>query len=268
VAPAPAAEKGPGIASRAAGFFSGLGGLEGRRRTQAIVAAAAGLAIVIVLIVVATSGGSSGGSDCKPVDTSAAQQAGAPLIKLTAMGEAANADCSPSGQVTLGRAQQNQNASTKNQPPVFILQTNAVHLQPTGSGNRYVLWLYKSDTQAVPLGQETVDSSGNLTGGVPLLPQQVLLLPAFDTVRFSKMSTAQAQQLQQALQAQSKKGATGTVQFTGTPVLQGNISELGLGQLLQQAQSQAQAQGQAGAGATGSGSPGTGASGGAGNKKG
>jgi hypothetical protein len=258
--PPPSTPKGPGVAARVAGFFSGLGRLQGRRRTQAIAGAAAGLAIVIVLIVVATSGGSSGGggSDCKPVDTSQAQQAGVPLIKLTAMGAAANADCPPSGQITLGRAQQNQ-SSNKSQTPVFILQANAVHLQPTQSGERYLLWLYKSDTQAVPLGQETVDSSGNLTGGVPLLAQQVLLLPAFDTVRFSKVTSAQAQQLQQALQSQGKK-STGAIQFTGNPVLQGNISELGLNQLLQQAQSQA--------GAGGSGASGAGTSGGAGNKKG
>jgi hypothetical protein len=72
---------------------------------------------------------------------------------------------------------------------------------------------------------------------VPLLAQQVLLLPAFDSIRFSKVSSTQAQQLQQSLQAQGKK-ATGIVQFVGEPILEGNISELGLDQLLQQAQSQ------------------------------
>jgi hypothetical protein len=138
----------------------------------------------------------------------------------------------------LGRAQQNQQAN--NQTPTFILQANAVHLPPTGANERYLLWLYKSDTQALPLGQETVDQSGNLTGGVPLLAQQVLLLPAFDSIRFSKVSSAQAQQLQQSLQAQGKKAKhPGVVHFVGEPVLQGNISELGLDQLLQQAQSQA-----------------------------
>ena len=85
----------------------------------------------------------------------------------------------------------------------------------------------------------TVDDSGNLTGGVPMAAQQVLLLPAFDQVRFSKVTSAEAQQVQQALQAQ-KKQATGIVPFVGQPVLQGNISELGLDQLLQQAQQQAQ----------------------------
>jgi len=238
--PAPAPHDGPGFAARAAGFFSGLGRLEGKRRTQLIASLAAALGLVIVLFVVLAGGGGDDGGDCKPVDTAAAERAGVPLIKLAAAGAAVDADCPPSGQITLGEAPQNQQqtGNNANQSRTFILQANAVHLPPTGSNERYLLWLYKSDTQAVPLGQETVDESGNLTGGVPLLAQQVLLLPAFDTIRFSKVSATQAQQLQQSLQAQGKK-ATGVVQFVGEPVLQGNISELGLDQLLQQAQSQA-----------------------------
>ena len=75
----------------------------------------------------------------------------------------------------------------------------------------------------------------------------MLLLPAFDSIRISKVTSADAQQIQQSLQQQGKK-ATGVIQFVGQPVLQGSISELGLNQLLQQAQSQAGATGQ---GATG-----------------
>ena len=245
--PAPPARTGPGFASRIAGFFSGIGGSSGKRRPQFIVGTAALLALVIVVVVVATSGGSSDGSnDCKGVDTTAAQQAGVPTIKLVAAGAAADADCAPSGQVTLGATQQAANSQT--QTPTFALQANAVHLPPTANGDRYLLWLYKSDTQSLPLGQETVDESGNLTGGVPLIAQQVLLLPAFDSIRISKVSSTEAQQLQQSLQQQGKK-ATGVIQFVGQPVLQGSISELGLNQLLQQAQ----AQSQAGSGAQGSG---------------
>jgi hypothetical protein len=243
-APSTARARGPGFAASAAGFFSGLGRLQGRRRTQLIAGLAAALALVVVLVVVLAGGDGAGGNDCKPLDTSTAQQAGVPLIKLTATGAAADADCTPSGQITLGQAQQNAQQANS-QTPTFILQANAVHLTPTESGERYLLWLYKSDTQAVPLGQETVDDSGNLTGGVPLLAQQVLLLPAFDTVRFSRVTGAEAQQIQQSLQAQGKK-ATGVVDFVGQPVLQGNISELGLDQLLQQAQAQRGASGKKG----------------------
>jgi hypothetical protein len=248
---APAPAKGPGFAHRVAGAFSGLGSLSGKRRTQFVVGSAAALALVIVVIVVATSGDSSEGntiqtangtknvsSDCKPVDTSAAQQAGVPTMKLLATGAAADADCPPSGQITLGATQQASN--NKNQTPTFALQANAVNLPPSASGERYLLWLYKSDTQSLPLGQETVDSSGNLTGGVPLIAQQVLLLPAFDSIRISRVTATEAQQIQQSLQQQGKK-ATGVIQFVGQPMLEGNISELGLDQLLQQAQSQAQA---------------------------
>jgi hypothetical protein len=246
--PAPVAAQSPGLASRVAGVFSGIGGLTGRRRTQFLAGLAAALAVVIVVIVVATSGGSSSGSDCKTVDTSAAQQAGVPTIKLTAVGPPANADCPPSGQITL--ASQQPTSNQKNQTPTFVLQANAVHLQPNENSDRYLLWLYKTDAQSLPLGQETVDSSGNLTGGVPLIAQQLLLLPAFDSIRFSKVSSAQAQQIQQSLQTQGKK-PTGVVPFVGEPVLQGSISELGLDQLLQQAQSQAGQTQQSGSGKKG-----------------
>jgi hypothetical protein len=250
----------PGFAHRVAGAFSGLGGLSGKRRTQFMVGVAAALALVIVVIVVATSGGSSDGGDCEGVDTAAAQQAGVPTIKLAATGAAADADCPPSGQITLGATQQATN--NNNQTPTFALQTNAVNLPPSADGERYLLWLYKTDTQSLPLGQETVDSSGNLTGGVPLIAQQVLLLPAFDSIRISKVSSTEAQQIQQSLQ-QAVKNPTGTVQFVGQPVLEGSIAELGLDQLLQQAQQQAQQQGgggqsrgggQSGAGGQGDGS--------------
>ena len=239
---APPTHKGPGFATRVAGFFSSIGGSSGKRRTQLLVVLTAALALVIVVIVVATSGGSSEGSNCKGVDTAAAQQAGVPTIKLVAAGAAADADCPPSGQITLGATQ--QAANSQNQAATFALQANAVHLPPTANGERYLLWLFKSDTQSLPLGQETVDDSGNLTGGVPLIAQQVLLLPAFDSIRISKVNATEAQQLGQSLQQQGKK-ATGVIQFVGEPVLEGSISELGLNQLLQQAQ----AQGQAGSGA-------------------
>jgi transposase-like protein len=237
----PPSTQGPGFAHRAAGAFSGLGGLTGKRRTQFVVGTAAVLALLIVVIVVATSGGSSNGEDCKGVDTAAAQQAGVPTIKLAATGAAADADCPPSGQITLGATQAATN--NQNQTPTFALQANAVHLQPSTDGERYLLWLYKSDTESLPLGQETVDDSGNLTGGVPLIAQQVLLLPAFDSIRISRVTSTESQQIQQSLQQQGKK-AGGVVQFVGQPVLQGSISELGLDQLLQQAQQQAGSTGQ------------------------
>src|SRR3954452_15575570 len=92
---APGPPKGPGFASRAAGFFSGLGSTSGQRRTQLIGGGAAAPTPGTVIIVVATSVGGGGGntitlpngdakdvrSDWEPVHA-ASQQAGRPTMKL------------------------------------------------------------------------------------------------------------------------------------------------------------------------------------------
>ena len=240
---APGPPKGPGFASRAAAFFSGLGSTSGKRRTQLIVGGAAALALVIVIIVVATSSGSGGGGDCKALDVSAAQQAGVPTTKLAAVGDFANEDCAPTGQVTLVPVspQKQQNAK---KPAIsgFALQTNAAHLEPSSNGDEYVLWLYGSDQQARPIGQETVNDNGNLTGAAPLATQELVFLQALQKIRLSRVTSAQKNQIQQALQAQQgSKKATGVISFAGTPVLEGSGTELltQLQQQLQQAQSQA-----------------------------
>ncbi len=243
--PAGVPPEGPGIASRAAGFFSGLGSLTGRRRTQLVVGVATAIVLVIVILVVATSGGSSGSGDCKPIDTTAAQQAGVPTTKLSAVGGLAGQDCPPTGQVTLVPVSpQNQQSSKKQQAIAgFALQTNAAHLEPSSDGDEYVLWLYGSDQQARPIGQETVGDDGNLNGAAPLATQELVFLQALQKIRLSRVTAAQKNQIQQTLQAQQgKKKATGVITFVGEPVLEGSGTEL-LQQLQQQLQ---QAQGQAG----------------------
>jgi hypothetical protein len=243
-APSTAQARGPGFAASAAGFFSGLGRLKGRRRTQLIAGLAAALALVIVLIVVATSGGDNGGSDCKPLDVSAARQSGIPTVQLSPVGAAAETACPPTGQITLVPLSNQQGQRNQQQVAGFAVQTNAAHLQPTADGEVYVLWLYGSDDKARPLGQETVNDDGNLNGAAPLATQQLLYLQALPSIRVSRVSQSQAQQINQALQAQSGKKATGLVPFAGTAVLEGSSTDL-----LQQLQTQLQqAQSQAGAG--------------------
>jgi hypothetical protein len=61
-------------------------------------------------------------------------------------------------------------------------------------------------------------------------------------MRLSKITSAQGHQIQNSLQLKSKKPNL-LVPFVGQTVLQGNVSELGIQQLLQQAQSQSQQQG-------------------------
>jgi hypothetical protein len=240
---APPAPQGPGFASRVSGFFSGFSRLSGKRRTQFLVGMVALLGLVIAVVAVASGGGGGGSGDCTPLNTASAQQAGVPTMKLSATGAASDADCAPSGQITLGSVPQSQ--QSKNQVPSFVLQANAVNLPATGTNERYLLWLYKSDDQSIPLDEESVDSSGNLTRTLQVPAPELILIPAFQTVRLAKVTSAESQQVQQALQAQ-KKNPTLLTHFVGEPVLEGNVSELGLSQLLQQAQ--AQSQGSAGQG--------------------
>lgn len=205
------------------------------------------LVVVIVAIVVATSGGGGGGgggsSDCKPIDTSAAQQAGVPTTKLAAVGEFANQGCPPAGQVTLVPVSpQNQQSSKKPAISGFALQMNAADLEPSKNGDEYVLWLYGSDQQARPVGQETVGDNGNLTGAAPLPTQELVFLQALQKIRLSKVTAAEKNQISQSLKAQQgQKKATGVISFVGTPVLEGSGTQLlqQLQQQLQQAQSQA-----------------------------
>jgi hypothetical protein len=217
------------------------------------VGVAAALALVIVIIVVATSSG-SGSSDCKPLDVSAAQQAGVPTTKLSAVGDLANQDCAPTGQVPLEPISPQKQQNTK-KPAIagFALQTNAAHLEPSSNGDEYVLWLYGSDQQARPIGQETVGANGNLAGAAPLPTQELVFLQALQKIRLSRVTAAQKNQIQSGLQAQQgNKKATGVISFVGVPVLEGSGSAL-LQQLQQQLQ---QAQSQSGTTSTSTGSKG------------
>ena len=192
--------------------------------------------LVIVIIVVATSGGGGGSSsDCKQVDISAARQAGIPTMQLSAAGALADADCPPSGQITLGSTAQTQ--QTKSQGTAFAIQANAIHVPPAGSGNGYLLWLYKSDAQSVPLGPLNAGSGGGLTATLPV-PSQESSSPCLPDHQAVQGDNAQGQQIQQSLNLKSKKPNL-LVPFVGNTVLQGNVADLGIQQLLQQAQNQA-----------------------------
>ena len=238
----------PGIASRAAGAFSGLGKLEGKRRTQAIVGAAAALAIVIVLLVVVTGGGSSSEESCKPLDTSAVEQAGVPAVPLKPVGEAAQEDCKPTGQIALipipNQQKRQKGQKTQGGLAGFAFQTNAANVPSTSDGDTYVVWFVGSGDQARPLGKIGVSADGGLNGTATLsTAATAVYLQALPTIRISRVTEAQAQQVQQALASNAKsKQPTGVVQFVGVPVLEANG-----GELLQQLQQQSQAGSSAGA---------------------
>ena len=231
----------PGISGRVSGAFSGIGNLS-KRQGQVAVAVVAVLILAIVAILV-VSGGDEGSDapDCPTVDTAPAEQAGLPATSLSAPeGSEDENGCSPVGQVVI--------TASNNQ---VILQANASGLEPTNAGETYVLWMYRSDQEAVPIGQNPVDDSGNLNGAAPLTPQALLLLPAFQSIRVSRVTEEQTAQIQQALQQQRKQPLPVTA-FAGQIVLEGPVPQL------------PQGAGQGGAGQGGAGGAGGGQGGGGG----
>jgi hypothetical protein len=211
----PRTPTGPGVLDRVSGKLSGLGSLS-KRQTQLAVGITAALILAIVAVLVVSGGDEdSGGNECPAIDSSAAEQAGLPASSLSAPeGVEDENGCAPSGQVVI--------TTTGNQ---IILQANASGLEPTNQGETYVLWLYRSDQEAVPIGQNPVDDSGNLIGAAPLTPQALLLLPAFQSIRVSRITEEQTTQIEQALRKQRKQPLAVTA-FLGQPVLEGPVPEL------------------------------------------
>jgi hypothetical protein len=146
-----------------------------KRRTQAI-AGAAGLAILIVVLVIVLVRG--GGSDSSTTTSSAgpSQQASNNSSGLT------RAILSPqNGGDAQGVA---VFARIRNQP---VLTINVTNLKPSGSGEGYVIWLYRSPTQAYPLVRQSVSAKGQLRGAAPVPAQliQALQQGLFDTIDVS-----------------------------------------------------------------------------------
>lgn len=217
----PSLPAGPGFASRVAGFFSGLGG-GGKRRTQLIVAGVAALALATAVVVVASGSGDDGGDksaeDCPTVDAAQAQQAGLPVIPLEAAESPPEGECTPAGQLTLVAAKKQ-----------LGLQINAVGLKPTGQDETYIIWLYQTDEQSLPVASQA-SQDGNLTGNVPVSQELGGLIAggAFSSVRVALASASEAQTLVQS-QGQGKQQSPVTA-FVGTTVLEGALPQPQQGQ--------------------------------------
>jgi hypothetical protein len=238
-APAPPAAAGESFAARLSRPFKGLGSLS-RRHPRIVVGAGTG-ALLILVGGLAVAGAFSGGGDdsaaeCPTSDVTQAQQAGVPSVPLTSIGDATDGECPPTGQLTLG-ADQNQ----------FALQVNASGLEPTTGDQLYVLWLYRSENEASPIGRQTVDANGNMTGGAPLTPQQLVLIPAFQTIRVSLASQSEVAQALQGAKGQGKQPLL-IIPFIGQPVLEGPVADLGIEEVLQSLQQGQTAPGQSGGG--------------------
>ena len=155
--PPPPRAEGPGLRLPCRGLLQRHRGIDAASAGPSSSSArAAALALVIVVVVVATSGGSSGGKRLQGRSTP--PRPSRPAFRRSSSSPPARRLMRTARRAGRSRsAPRSRPPTANNQTPTFALQANAVHLPPTANGDRYLLWLYKSDTQSLPLGQETVD---------------------------------------------------------------------------------------------------------------
>lgn len=201
---------------------SSTGGRAGSKRSGQLIAVGVGAAVLLVVAVLAIAGvfgGGGGGSSCDTIDSSAAEQAGLPIVPLDAAQDAPERDgCAPTGQAVFTQSGQGRQAQ-------IVLQTNLANLPATQPGQAYIIWLFGNEQTSLPLAQDVVGDDGNLSGAAPIPDIAVAALASFSEVRVSLASTEDAQ----AAISTARKQRT-LPQFIGRPVLAGQLPNLGQNQ--------------------------------------
>lgn len=186
---------------RIGGAAAGLGS---RKRRLPVALGVVGL---LVLVVVLLATGVIGGSDDGTPTPSTATNATAGEVAVVSLEPQGGSKAG--GQATFTVAQ--------DQP---VLQINLFGLAPNGPDDTYIVSLYRSDDQTLPIARSNADQDGNLTGATAL-PAQVggTLGPnGFNQIDVSLASNSET--------AKALKTATNAKRLpkrSGTSVLRGNI---------------------------------------------
>ncbi|HEY1237168.1 MAG TPA: hypothetical protein VGE91_02450 [Solirubrobacterales bacterium] len=171
---------------------------ERRRLALWIVGAGAAVVLVVVLLVVGLGGG--GGDEA--TTTAGGGQEDAVPVRLTPVGGS-----HASGGFTIVRV--------ADQP---VVDLDIRGLQPTASGQTYVLWFVGSGGRSLPIAFQAVGADGRITGRTPIPTAAANLLPSLDTADLTLTRQREAgAAVQQAANA-------GTLpQRVGTSVLRGPL---------------------------------------------
>jgi hypothetical protein len=212
-APTPAAAPAPKAKPEPSGETDG-GGLAAtlsRHQRQAI-AGLLGVGILVAVVVLAIAGVFGGGDD----DSSAASSDGTTTQQTSGASNLTRAVLTPQGgSEAEGVA---VFARIRNQA---VLQINVTNLQPTGSGEGYVIWLFGGESQAFPLVRQEVGENGQMRGAAPIPNQllQALQQGLFDSIDISLATNSQiTDALRQARQSQQLP------RYAGTSVARGPIT--------------------------------------------
>jgi hypothetical protein len=224
--PAPPKEsaKSPEAAPSGEAKAGGLTATVAERRTQ-VIAGVAGAGVLVVVALLAIFGVFGGGDDNDKSGSSAdnsSQQTSNNSSGLTRAVLTPQNGGDAQGVAVFARV--------RNQP---VLTINVTNLQPSGSGEAYVIWLYRSSTQAYPLVRQNVGDNGQLRGAAPVPPQliQALQQRLFDSIDVSLAKdsdiTAALRQARQSRQLPHYEGqsiARGSITGPGFPASAGGSS--------------------------------------------
>jgi hypothetical protein len=159
--------------------------------------AAVGLVAVVVLIVVAGGGNDDGSTPTAPP----ADREDVVPIKLTPVGGSG-----ASGTIAVVRV--------ADQPAVDLAIRG---LQPSGSGETYVLWFVGSGGRSLPVAFKAVGADGELTGRTPIPTSASGLLPSFDAAELTLTRQSEAATaVRQAARQDTLPQPVGTVVLRGS----------------------------------------------------
>jgi hypothetical protein len=180
-----------------------------RRRLVLLTGGALGIVAVILAAIAIFSGGSDSSSSPSEAAANGAEPTAAESGKLTqAVLEPADGS-DASGRAIFGRLKKE-----------IVLQVTGEGLQPTGKGQSYIVWLYRSPKLSLRVGSVPVDESGRLGARFPI-PAELLAYVAggaFDQIYVSRTEDT----AYQAEVARAKK-EKGLPRYTGETVLTGEI---------------------------------------------
>lgn len=194
--PHPSGSSGPSISSRIATGVGGLSSALSRNPRAAVLAGAASFLVIAVVLGITLLGG----EDAKK---SVGDKGTATLVPLA-----------PSAGDGRGSGQ----AVVVARNGAAIVQVSIRGLAPTGSGQSYVLWLYRNPEQAYPLARDVVSGNGKLTGPAPV-PRN--LDPPYGSYGCLELTLASRSEIERGLKEVARSGSGPAV---GSSVLRGEIA--------------------------------------------
>jgi hypothetical protein len=171
---------------------------------------ALGIVAVLLIAIAIFSGGSDSSSGSTSANGSGAETAAENGKVTQAVLEAADGG-DASGRAVFGRVGKEE----------IVLQVTAENLEPTGSGQSYTVWLYRSPKLSLRVGSVPVAEAGRL-GARFTIPAELLAYVAsgaFDQIYVSHSSDAAYQR--EVAEAKKNKSLP---RYTGETVLTGEIT--------------------------------------------